>query len=343
MGALTSTWPTLLDVSKSMAPDGSVAAVAEVLQTYNEILDDVPWYEGNLPTGHQTSIRTSLPTPKFRLLNQGVVPAKSTRGQIVDPCAIMEDRSHIDVDLAMLNGNTKEFRKSEDDAFIQGFNKTFTDTLIYGDVSTDPEKFNGLSSRYYSTSGEATSAQVISAGGGTASINTSIWLIGWGPSRVYCVYPKGSKAGLQFEDRGIQDLMMDTSTGAYMKAYVSWFQWKCGLVVQDYRYVVRIANIDATNLLTASDATDTSANLLKLMTRALGLLPPQAGIRPVFYMNSRVQSMLSVKLLDKGNAFLTIQEMKNTPIFRPNGVLAFQGVPCRRVDSILNTEELLTS
>ena len=342
MAALTSTWPTLLDVSKSMAPDGSVAAVAEVLQTYNEILDDIPWYEGNLPTGHQSSIRTSLPTPKFRLLNQGVVPAKTTRGQIVDPCAIMEDRNHIDVDLAMLNGNTAAFRKSEDDGFIQGFNTTFTDTLVYGDVSVDVEKFNGLSSRYYSLSGETTSSQVISAGGGTAGSNTSIWLVGWGPSRVYCTYPKGSMAGLQFEDRGVQDLLMDSSTGAYMKAYVSWFQWKCGLVVQDYRYVVRIANIDVAALLTASDATDTSANVLKLMSRALGKLPPVAGIRPVFYMNSDVQSMLSVKLLDKGNVYLTMNEIKNTPVFRPNNILSFQGVPCRRVDSLLNTEDVLT-
>lgn len=341
MGALTSNWPTLLDVSRAMAPDGSVAQVAEVLQTYNEILDDIPWYEGNLPTGHQSSIRTSLPTPKFRLLNQGVVPAKSTRGQIVDPCAILEDRNHIDVDLAILNGNSAAFRKSEDDAFIQGFNKTFSDTLVYGDVSTDPEKFNGLDSRYYSLSGETTSAQVINAGGGTSD-NTSIWLVGWGPGKVFCTYPKGSKAGLQFEDRGIQDILTDSTTGAYMKAYVSWFQWKAGLVVQDYRYVVRIANIDVSQLLTASDATDTSANILKLMTRALGLLPPQAGIRPVFYMNSTVQSMLSVKLLDKGNMFLTMNEVKNTPVFRPNGMLSFQGVPCRRVDSITSAESTLS-
>lgn len=342
MAALTSGWPTLLDVSKSLAPDGSVADVAEVLTVYNDMLDDIPWYEGNLPTGHQSSIRTSLPTPSFRLLNQGVVPTKSTRGQVVDPCAIMEARNHIDVDLAMLNGNTAAFRKSEDDAFIQGFNKLFGTTLISGDSSVNPEQFNGLMSRFYSLSGEATSGQVITAASGTASINTSIWLIGWGPGKTYCVYPKGSKAGLQFEDRGIQDMVTDSTTGAYMRAYVSWFQWKVGLVVEDYRYIIRIANINHTNLLTASDATDSSSNILKLMTKALGLLPNIAGIRPVFYMAPTVMSMLAVKLLDKGNNWLTMNELKNTPVYRPNGVLSFQGVPCRRCDSIGITEELLT-
>ncbi|NCB43091.1 MAG: hypothetical protein EOM59_10790 [Clostridia bacterium] len=340
MGALTSTWPTLLDVSRSMAPDGSVAQVAEVLQTYNDILDDIPWYEGNLPTGHQSSIRTSLPTPKFRLLNAGIVPAKTTRGMIVDPCAILEDRSHIDVDLAMLNGNTAAFRKSEDEGFIQGFNKTFTDTLIYGDVSTDPEQFNGFDSRYYSLSGEATSGQVITAGSGTTT-NTSIYLVGWGPNKVFCTYPKGSKAGLQFEDQGIQMVTTDTA-GSYMRAYVSWFQWKAGLVVADYRYVVRIANINAVSLLTASDATDTSANIMKLMSRAIGLLPPMSGVRPVFYMNQTVLSMLAIKMMDKGNVWLSMNEMKNLPVARSgSGVLSFLGVPCRRCDSILNTEGIL--
>ena len=341
MAVLTSTWPTLIDVSRSMAPDGSVAQVAEVLQTYNDILDDIPWYEGNLPTGHQTSVRTALPTPSFRLLNQGIQPAKTTRGQIVDPCAILEGRSHIDVDLAMLNGNTAAFRKSEDEGFIQGFNKTFTDTLIYGDVSTDPEQFNGFDTRYYSLSGEATSGQCITAGGGTTN-STSIWLVGWGPNKVFCTYPKGSKAGLQFEDQGIQMVQTDTA-GSTMRAYVSWFQWKAGLVVADYRYVVRICNIDTTALLTASDATDTSANILKLMARAIGKLPPMSGVRPVFYMNQTVLSMLAIKMLDKGNVWLSLDQMKNTPIARSgSGVLSFLGVPCRRCDSILNSEAVLS-
>jgi hypothetical protein len=341
MGVLTSSWPTLLDVSRAHDPKGNIADVAEILQQYNDVLDDIPWVEGNLATGHQHNVRTSLPTPKFRLLNQGIVPAKSTRGQIVDGCAILEDRAHVDVDVANLNGNAAAYRKSEDAAFVEGFNQTFCTTLVYGDISVNPERFNGLSSRYYSLSGEATSAQVIN-GGGTGSDNTSIWLVGWAPGKAYGIYPKGSKAGLDFQDRGIQDILVDATAGEYMRAYVSWFQWKCGLAVQDYRYVVRIANIDVSDLLTASDSTDTSANILKLMIRALGKLPPRAGVRPVFYMNETVQTMLSIKLLDKGNVWLSMKEAKGTPVFRPDGVLSFQGVPCRRIDSILNTESALT-
>lgn len=343
MTTLATTRPTLLDVARSLDPNGAIADVAELLSEDNEILDDIIWKEGNLPTGHQMTVRTSLITPTFRLLNGGVVPAKVTNGQFTDACAIMEARSHVDVNVAAINGNQAAFRADQDRGFISSFGQTLADTLIAGDSSVNPEQFNGLATRYFSLgSTYATYSQVIDAGG-TGSDNTSIYLVGWAPNTVYGIYPKGSKAGLSREDRGIQDLMIDYSTGAYMRAYVTWFQWMCGLAVQDYRYVVRICNIDISALETASDTSDSSANILKYMIQALGLIPTQGNPKLVFYMNRRVQSMLAVKLLDKSNNFLTMSEIKNTPVFRPNGVLQFQGVPCRRVDAITVAESQITT
>ena len=343
MSTLGTTRATLIDVARSLDPNGSIADVAEILQEDNEILDDVIWKEGNLPTGHQMTVRTSLVTPTFRLLNGGVVPAKATNGQITDACAIMEARSHVDVNVANINGNAAAFRGDQDRAFISSFGQTLADTLINGDSSVYPEQFNGLATRYFTLgSTYATYGQVIDAGG-TGSDNTSIWLVGWSPSTVYGIYPKGSKAGLVREDRGIQDLMVDTTTSAYMRAYVTWFQWMCGLAVQDYRYVVRICNIDVSALKTASDGTDTSANILKYMIQALGLIPSQGNPNLAFYMNRTVQSMLAVKLLDKSNVWLSMDEVKNSPVFRPRGVLKFQGVPCRRIDKITETESQITT
>ena len=62
MAVLATTNPTLADVAKSLDPDGSVAKVVEILSKTNEILLDMPWVEGNLPTGHRTTIRSGLPT-----------------------------------------------------------------------------------------------------------------------------------------------------------------------------------------------------------------------------------------------------------------------------------------
>ena len=343
MAVLGSSRATLLDVARILDPKGQIDKVANLLQEYNDILDDIPFMEGNLATGHQMTKQTSKPTPYFRLLNEGIVPQKATTGQYTEACAIMENRNQIDINVARLNGNTKAFRMSQDKPMIEAFSDTLADTLIYGDSSTDEEQFNGLATRYFElgTTAGTVANQVINAGG-TGSGNTSIWLVCWGADKVFGIYPKGQKAGLDYQDLGIQEVTTNATTGARMRAYESWMQWQVGLAVQDYRYVVRICNIDVASLETASDASDTSANIEKMMIRALGKLPPHSGLSPVFYMNQTVKSMLAVKMYDKSNAFLTIKEVKGTAIDRPNGVLAFQGVPCRRIDSILSTETALT-
>lgn len=343
MPALTTYFPTLLDVARRLAPNGTIDIIAEILQQYNEILDDIPWVEGNLPTGHQTTIRTSKPTPTFRLLNQGVVPHKSTTGQIVDACAILEDRNHIDINVAKLNGNSAAYRASEDKAFVQGFGDLLASTLIYGDTSANPERFNGLAARYYTLNTAHTTYANIIDGGGTGADNTSVWLVCWAEDKVFGIYPKGSQAGLQMRDLGEQSIIDPNQIGAYMQAYITWFQWMCGLCVRDWRAVVRIANIDVSNLLTASDTVDTSANLFKLMSKALDRLPPNMNGRKVFYMNETVRSMLRVKMFDKGNAFITLDNMQNNSIPRPDGVLKFMGVPCRRIDSLVSTESQITT
>jgi len=343
MGVLGDQFPTLLDVARVMDPQGRIPAIAEVLQQYNDILDDIPWIEGNLPTGHLSVVRTSKPAGSWRMLNQGVTATKATTGQITNSVGMLEALSHIDCDLAMLNGNTESFRFSQDKAFIEGLSDTLSSTLIYGNVSATPEKFDGLASRYFSLGSTYTTYSQLIDGGGTGSDNTSIWLVGWAPNKVYGIYPKGSKAGLIHEDDGKITISDPNNSGSFMKVYQSRFQWKAGIAVDDYRYVVRVCNVDVSALLTASDSSDTSANIIKMMIMALGKMPPRAGCRPVFYMNETVQTMLSVKLLDKSNVWLSMGEIKGNPVFRMNDVLMFQGVPCRRIDSILNTEATITT
>lgn len=343
MSTLSAAYPTLIDVARRLDPNGSIARIAEVLQQYNDMLDDIPMIEGNLPTGHTTTIRTSKPAPTFRLLNQGVVPTKSTAGQITDTCAMLENRSHVDVNLANLGGNAAAFRASEDKGIIEGLSDSLADTLINGDVSVNPEKFNGLKTRYFTLGSTYTTSSQLIDGGGTGSDNTSIWLVCWGMDNCFGIYPKGQMAGLQHKDLGIQEVLTDATTLAYMRAYVSWFQWLVGLVVRDYRYVVRICNIDVSNLLTASDGTDTSANILKLMSMAYDKIPPGAMKgRPVFYMNETVRSMLRVKLLDKGNMCLSFKDVMG-PGEISRKELRFYDIPCRRMDTIGNTEAQITT
>jgi hypothetical protein len=111
---------TLADWAKRLDPDGQVPKVAELLSQTNEILEDAVFMEGNLPTGHRLTIRTGLPQVFYRMINQGVPTSKSLTAQIDEACGILEARSHIDVELAKLNGNTAAFRLSEDQRLHRG-------------------------------------------------------------------------------------------------------------------------------------------------------------------------------------------------------------------------------
>lgn len=339
MAALSSDKLTLLDWARRLDPDGRIATVVETLNHFNEILDDVTFIEGNLPTGHKVTVRASLPTPTWRLLNQGVTRTKSTSNQVTEVCGMMEAYSEIDKDLANLNGNTSEFRFTEDLAHIEGMNQAFVTALVYGDTSVDPEQFVGLAPRYDALSSTTTYGNVINAGG-SGTDNTSIWLVGWAPSTITGIFPKGSKAGLQVQDLGEQTVY-DSDSKPY-QAYRTHFQWKCGIAIRDWRYVVRICNIDVSALETAGDTSDTSANILKFMSQALDKLPPNGMIKPVFYCNNRVRAMIRVKLFNKANTYITLENWQSPIAGLNRPTLAFQGVPIRRIDEISVAESVIS-
>lgn len=339
MATLTSTSLTLADWAKRTDPEGRIPVVAELLSQSNEILDDCVFKEGNLPTGERVVIRTGLPTVYWRALNQGIPSSKSTTAQVDEACGMLEARSEVDKDLALLNGNTAQFRLSEDVAFLEAMNQQQATTMFYGDPGTDPKKYLGLAPRYSSLS--AANAQNILSAGASGSDNTSVFLVCWGDNTVYCPFPKGSKAGLVHEDLGEQTVYNSDATR--LQAYATRYQWKNGLVVKDWRYVVRIANIDVSDLMSqaTTQAATAATALIKLMARALYRIPNMAMGRPAFYMNRTVHSGLTIAALDKSQYVLKINEAL-TQFGTPTSYLSFLGVPLRRVDAIVNTETVVS-
>lgn len=338
MATLSTTNLTLADWAKRTDPNGSVPVVAELLSQTNEILQDAVFKEGNLPTGERVVIRTGLPTVYWRALNQGIPSSKSTTAQVDEACGMLEARSEVDKDLAMLNGNTAQFRLSEDTAFLEAMNQTQASTMFYGNPATEPKSFLGLAGRYSTLTG--TIGQNVITAGGTGSDNTSVFLVCWGDNTVYCPFPKGSKAGLIHEDLGEQTVFNSDSR---MQAYATRYQWKNGLVVKDWRYVVRIPNIDVSDLIgqTGTQASTAATNIIKLMARAIYRIPNMSMGRCTFYMNRTVHSGMALAALDKSNAVLNINQGL-TQFGQPNSWLTFLGVPLRKVDSLLNTEALVS-
>ena len=335
MATLSNSNLTLADWAKRSDPDGRVPIVAELLSQTNEILDDCVFKEGNLPTGERVIIRTGLPSVYFRALNQGIPGSKSTTAQVDEACAILEARSEVDKDLAMLNGNTAQFRLSEDTAFLEAMNQTQAETMFYGNPGTDPKKFLGLAPRYGDLS--ADNAVNILDAGGTGSDNASVYLVVWGDQTVYCPFPKGSKAGLTHEDLGEQTVY--NSDGTRLQAFATRYQWKNGLVVKDWRYVVRICNIDISDLIgvTGTQAITAATALTKLMARACYRIPNMAMGRAAFYLNRTVHSGMAIAALDKSQNVLNIQEGLSQ-FGSAQNYLSFLGVPLRRVDALINSE-----
>jgi hypothetical protein len=343
MATLGATALTYADWAKRMDDGYRVARIIELLSQTNEILEDMLVVEGNLPTGHKTTVRTGLPQATWRLLNQGVPNAKSTTAQIVDTCGNLETYAVIDKDIADLNGNTAEFRLSEVKAFLEGMSQQVASTLIYGNQFVNPERFTGLAPRFSTsnTANSQTAANVLT-GGGAASTNTSMWIHVWGDDTAHATFPKGKITGLQHRDMG-EWPVLDGSNNTY-QAYRDHFKWEIGYVLRDWRYVVRIANIDVTQLTGVS-----AANLINLLVRGLYRLPtapvsatvvqtsdtPEVRAnmgRTVIYCNRVVRTYLDLQAMNKTNVLLRIEEFNGIPI------TTFRGIPVRTCDAILNNE-----
>lgn len=156
------------------------------------------------------------------------------------------------------------------------------ETMFYGSTAKSISDFSGFAD-LFSTINPAlaqNAANVIDAGG-RGPKNSSAWLVVWSLQSVYMAY-------------------QDTET--------SWL--RAGLVVEDWRYVVRIANVETER---------SDVNLSTLMSRALLRVPTTSGnaIKPVFYLAKKARH-----LLDKQTGRLE----------------SFQGAKIHMVDALRHTE-----
>lgn len=343
MATVGTQYLTLADWAKRQDDDGKTALIVDLLSQANEMMDDMLWTECNQTASHKTTIRTGLPQGTWRRLYQGVQPTKSTTAQIVENTGNLEAFSQIDKDLADLNGNTADFRLSEDSSFYEGLTQQMQSAFMYSNTVSTPDQIMGFSPRYSTVnSANAQSAKNVLDMGGTASTNTSIWLVAWGPNTAHGIFPRAKPAGLQHFDLG-QEMIQNADGSKYM-AYISRFKWESGLCVRDWRYVVRMANIDVTQL----NGTN-AANLINGVIRSFHRFPttprtvanvqdatkpsgPIGGGRMAIYCNRVVATYFDLQALNKTNVLLQMGEWDGRP------VTTFRGVPIRTVDKILSTE-----
>lgn len=332
---------TLVDLLKMQAPDGGLLPVAEVLHQTNPILDDIPWVEGNLPTGNRSAARTSLGTVYRRKLNEGIPSSKATTVQMDDDTELLERWSVVDTELVRLGGNEAAVRMKEATASIEAIGQQCVGDLLYGNVLTTPEGINGFLTRYGDPAGDYSDNMI---DGGAASGQTdccSMLLVGWGENTAHGIYPKGTMGGLQRTDFGRDAITMATSIdgsasgeSGYMEAFREKFCWHVGLTIEDWRYVARVHSIDVGDTIAGSG---NNADVLDLAIDAYHRIPNMDACRPVWYVPRQVGIFLHKQAVAKQHSAgpVSIETVNGRPVTHLNGI------PVRITDQMLLSETSL--
>lgn len=318
---------TLADWKQSLTPDQkAIDAIIEMMLVQSGLLTDMPIKEGNLTTGHRSTIRTGLPTVTWRKFNQSVQPSKGSKVQVDDTCGMAEAFMEVDSELAKLGGLTSAFLAEEAQAHIIAFKNDVTSKIIYGDSSLTPEEPLGLAPRYPGLG----DPNVITFGG-TGSDLTSLWFATWGDQTGFGIVPKGSTVGLEHKDLGEQ---LITSSDGHIMKYVQNFKWKIGLCVKDWRYFVRCCNIESAGL--TGTGTNNLIDKLPLLIQAKNLIPDESMGRTVIYCNRDVKTQFDVAAYNKTSPSIYATETGG------KHQTMFMGIPIVRCDAILSTESALT-
>lgn len=312
---------TLLEFAKRTDEKGKQQAIAELLMQKNSILDDIVFKEANLSTGERVAIRTGLPQAYWRAHNEGVPPSSSTTAQNTFPIKELQIWGQNDSGLMELGGDLNQARLNELIALTEGINQAFATNYFYGDVNVDEKRFSGLAATYNSLSGDI-SRNVID-GGGAGGDNASIYLVNHGQNTVYCAFPKGSRAGIQHDDLGLQT----SEVGGLQKVYRECLQFSATLAIKDWRHAVRICNIDVSDL-----AGGSPADLFELMIKAVHNI--EQTDNAVFYMNRTLLTYLDIQARSdvQNGGQLSYDNVDGRVITR------FRGIPVKRVDALLLNE-----
>lgn len=314
----------MLGLARQIGPENNILDIAEVLDEMNPIFVDAPMLRANDITSHVLSRRTSVPTPTWRKINEGITVSRGSVSQVRENIGMLEARSEIDVALLDISPDPGKLRSNEDHAQLEGMAQEFANTFIGGSMDASPEEFDGLEKRY----GTLDALNVFDNGESAGSTNTSIWMVQWGPRSAHLIYPRNSSTiGITREDLG-QETITDSSATSKFNAWVTKFVLNIGLAIHDTRSIKRVANIN-------SDRTDAQSLDENVIIQAINEFPTNAnGV--VMYVNRDTQTQLDILAKDKSNVFYT----PDGPFGRPQ--MFFRGIPVHRLDAITSTESVIS-
>jgi hypothetical protein len=327
MATVGAQYKTLVD----LATDGALPTLVEILTRKNPLMADISQIECNDGSGHKTRIRTGYPEPTWRAMYQGVQPTKGTTAGVRDTCGNLEDYGEVDkLEYELAGDNRDTWRMEEDFAHIEGMGNAWESTLWYGNVTTSPEKFHGITPRYNALSGSNTAENIIDCGGSSTD-NTSMWLLGLGPQTLTGIYPKGTKAGLDSRDLGEQT--RQNSDGSRYQMLLAHYKQTGGISLRDWRCSGRMANVDVSDIRTN---TTSMKALINYMIQLSERVEDPPGGKKIWYANKTIITGLRIGILEKIANNLTWETVEGKK------VMVFDEHEIHRADGLLNNETRVT-
>ena len=316
--------------------------IVEIMLEQNPMLDDMVISEANDGTSNKTTIRTGLPDAAWTAFYEGVQGSKGSKKQIRNTAGRLQSKIEIDAALFDQAPDKGALLRDEIESHANAMMNEMADCLIYGKITTEPKKFNGLIN-FFSVLGGSTSTDdklakhyvfdAKSASQASTAALRSIWLVGWGQKSIRTFYPRGSQGGLKKGEFKKVDAYDTTLTGGTYEVYRQYLEWQLGLDVRDYRYAGRIANLQSDEMFDTSGVPEYVEILRRMVTRV-----HSDGVRQVFYMDRLTWEAVGVwmarKTMTNAIGFKDLQERPTQTLF---------GIPVRICDALNANETEVTA
>lgn len=299
--------------------------IIEVAAQANRGLASMMVRAGNESDGNTTVVRETYPSGQWSAVSEGVPSEISTTRELWDAAGTLESFSIIPKRYVTKTADQRAARFQEESAFAIGLSEEVEATVFAGDRTTAPKEFTGLEQRYNSSSSGNNSAQVVDMGGSGGDC-TSMWLVSWGQMRTSLFFGKNHTGGLQTTDLGLDKVQLSSSSANHIMAYSTHYEWNVGLMVEDYRSIARVANIDTGTFAAVDVLSDAMIDAYyNIPTKVMS---PDAR----WYCNRTMAAELHKKSRANTNVNLSLENWEGRMI--PH----FLGIPIIQTDAITNTE-----
>lgn len=359
MAKVNSEFLTMLDVM-TQGKERVASNIVDLTRQMNPIVEDAPAIACNKGKYHETTIKTGLPTVTWAKIYKGVPTSKAryqsithTTGEVES--AVEVDRRIIDdvanyTEFAAMSGNKKkkavdgrkvQLFENEQISHAEAMTQEVARALFYENQTTNPERITGLSAFFNDpTSGAEGASQIITASNkanNSPLSHTSMWYCTWHPQTGHLIYPSGESSKGGFSSGKVEKEFSFDEDGDKYRVYRRDMRWKTGLVIKDFRYFGRIANINVSTLDKGKGETLTGTDLDDLMTemhyRTFGRR--MAKGKSCIYCNTTLLMFLDYQVRNSTkNLYLRMNETAQ------NGkeVLTHRMKPIKETDRLLNTE-----